>query len=282
MARWNGADMDANMAPEVSIITPCYNAQHTLSRTIASVISQDFQSWELLLIDDKSTDDTCLHAQQFCDRDNRIKLIKLNKNSGAAVARNTGIASSNGRYIAFIDADDEWEKSKLSIQIGQMKERGWPLSYTAYTRIDQTGSLINTVGVPETVHYRYLLKTNYIGCSTAIYDSAQLGKVFMPELRKRQDFGLWLKILKQTEFGYGINLALTRYRVQQGSLSANKRNTVGYNWRLYRDEEQLNVLMAGYYFANYALRGLLRSRLPRFARFFGVHFTVPAQSTKSR
>ncbi|WP_421710992.1 glycosyltransferase family 2 protein [Alcanivorax sp.] len=270
------------MAPEVSIITPCYNAQQTLARTIESVLSQDFQSWELLLVDDKSTDDTCLQAEAFCDHDDRIKLIKLKKNAGAAVARNTGIDSAKGRYIAFIDADDQWENNKLSIQIGQMKEHGWPLSYTAYTRVDQTDSCINKVGVPATVHYRYLLKTNYIGCSTAIYDSEQLGKVFMPELRKRQDFGLWLRILKKTDFGYGINLALTRYRVQQVSLSANKRNTVAYNWRLYRDVERLNLLMAGYYFANYAIRGLLRSRTPRLAQFLGVHFPVPPHSTHSQ
>ncbi|EUC71619.1 glycosyl transferase [Alcanivorax sp. 97CO-5] len=274
--------MDVNMIPEVSIITPCYNARHTLARTIESVLSQNFLSWELLLVDDKSTDDTDQHAQAFCDRDNRIKLIRLKENSGAAVARNRGIASARGRYIAFIDADDEWHKDKLSIQISQMKEQGWPLSYTAYTRINPEGACINTVGVPPIIHYRQLLKTNYIGCSTAVYDSEQLGKVFMPELRKRQDFGLWLKILKKTTSGYGINLALTRYCVHQDSLSSNKRNTAGYNWRLYRDEEQLNAIMASYYFANYALRGVLRSRFPKLALFLGIHFPVPAQSSNAR
>ena len=155
-----------------------------------------------------------------------------------------------------------------------MKELGWPLSYTAYTRVDENEDVINTVGVPEKVHYHFLLKTNYIGCSTAVYDSKQLGKVYMPELRKRQDFGLWLKILKQTEFGYGINLPLTLYRVQKNSLSANKRSAMGYNWILYRNIEKLTTLKAGFYFLNYAIRGVLRNQFPRLAKFLGIHFSV--------
>ncbi len=256
--------------PEVSIITPCYNAANTLGRTIDSVLSQKFKSWELLLVDDKSLDGTYKKALAYANTDNRIQLIKLDRNSGAAIARNTGIAYAKGRFIAFIDADDQWHSDKLQIQINRMKKQNWPLSYTAFTRINDSGSPINTVGVPHRVSYKSLLKTNYIGCSTAIYDTEKIGKVFMPELRKRQDFGLWLRILRTTDFGYGINTPLTLYRVGEDSLSSNKRKTTGYNWRLYRQTEGLSLMLSAYYFAQYAIRGVLRSKLPRIATAFGL------------
>ncbi|WP_348678646.1 glycosyltransferase family 2 protein [Alcanivorax profundi] len=257
------------MRPDVSIITPCYNASRTLEATVQSVLSQHYKSWELILVDDKSDDDTIFKAQEYCNRDSRIKLIALTENSGAAIARNAGITQATGRYIAFIDADDLWEQSKLKTQISLMKKNSWALSYTAYSRIKENGASLNTVGVPERVDYRHLLKTNYIGCSTAIYDSDQLGKVLMPLLRKRQDYGLWLKILKKNQYGYGINQPLTLYRVQQGSLSANKRKTSQYNWLIYRREEGLSLLASAYYFTHYAIRGVLRTHFPRIAKKTG-------------
>lgn len=256
--------------PEVSIITPCYNASSTLARTVESILQQTFTDWELLLVDDCSSDDTCERAEPFSQHDSRIILVRQQHNGGAARARNKGIELAKGRYIAFLDADDSWHPEKLERQLKLMQANNWPLSFTSYTRIGENGEIINQVGVPETVTYRELLKTNVIGCSTAIYDTAAVGKVTMPDMRKRQDFGLWLKILKLTPKAYGINSEpLTTYRVMSNSLSSNKGKTAGYNWHLYRQEEGLSLIKASYYFAHYALRGVLRSRLPAAAKLLG-------------
>jgi len=257
------------MAPSVSIITPCYNAAHTLPGSVESILSQVYTDWELLLVDDCSTDGTADVIREFRARDPRIRCLNLPRNGGAAKARNLGIEHARGRYIAFLDADDLWRPEKLERQIGLMRTHQWPISFTAYQKVRADGSPLSIIGVPEKVDYRGLLKTNYIGCSTAVYDSRKLGKVLMPDIRKRQDFGLWLRLLKQTSHAYGINEPYTLYRVQGDSLSANKSRTVGYNWHLYRKVEQLPLLQSLYYFFQYASRGLLRSKAPRLARWLG-------------
>ncbi|MBF5056597.1 glycosyl transferase group 2 family protein [Alcanivorax sp. 521-1] len=257
------------MSPSVSIITPCYNAADTLPGTVASILAQDFDDWELLLVDDCSGDATEAVARGFAERDARVRYVRMVENGGAARARNRGIELARGRYIAFLDADDLWLPNKLSGQLAMMRERGWPLTFTAYHRVDGEERQLGRVGVPERVTYRQLLKTNYIGCSTAIYDSEALGKVLMPDIRRRQDFGLWLRLLKRTPYAYGIDRAWTRYRVRGQSLSANKTRSAGYNWRLYREVEGLSLPASLYYFAHYAVRGLLRSRLPGLARRLG-------------
>lgn len=256
--------------PLVSIITPCFNASETLGKTVVSIMEQTFPDWELLLVDDCSSDDTCKKAKAFSAKDSRIKLIRQPQNGGAARARNAGIDLAKGRYIAFLDADDSWHPEKLQHQLALMKRHKWPLSFTSYTRVTEDGAIINQVGVPETVTYRQLLKTNVIGCSTAMYDTAIVGKVHMPDMRRRQDFGLWLRILKITPNGYGINgEPLTVYRVMEKSLSSNKGQSATYNWHLYRHEEGLSLILSCYYFSHYALRGVLRSKLPALAKWLG-------------
>ncbi|MEQ3637513.1 MAG: glycosyltransferase family 2 protein [Thalassolituus sp.] len=254
----------------VSIITPCYNASETLAKTITSVQQQDFEDWELIIVDDQSSDTTYKTALKFSEIDPRIKVIQQNENAGAAKARNRGIEIAQGRFIAFIDADDQWATNKLSRQLAMMLENQWPISYTAYTRHTSDGTIINAVGVPKKITYRDLLKTNVIGCSTAIYDSQILGKIYMPDLRKRQDYGLWLRILRKTPYAYGINSALTLYLVQQNSLSANKKKSALYNWHIYRNEEKLSLLSSWYNFVNYAFRGAIRTNLPNLAYFIGL------------
>ena len=262
----------------VSIITPCYNAADTIKKTIDSVRNQTMTSWEMIIIDDRSTDNTCDVIKSIAEQEKRIKLILMPTNCGAAKARNKGIEEAKGRYIAFIDADDQWAKSKLSRQIMAMQEGGWPLSFTAFARVNEQGRQLNHVGVPERVTYKQLLKTNYIGCSTAIYDTKFLGKILMPNIRKRQDYGLWLKILRKTPFGFGLNEALTEYLVRDNSLSSNKRKAALYNWKIYRSEENLSILESVYYFLNYAIRGALRSKLPKIALALGMHYQTDKKS----
>jgi len=259
-----------NESDLVSIITPLHNASTYIAETINSVISQTYKDWELIVVDDVSEDDSVQVVEKFVETEPRIKLIKLTENSGAAVARNTAIRAASGRYIAFLDSDDLWLPEKLETQLAFMQQHNYAFSFSAYERIDENGRPLGLVGVPEKISYRQMLKTSVIGCLTAIYDTAFFGKVYMPLIRKRQDYGLWLKLLKQAEFAYGIQQSLARYRIRRDSISSNKLNTSTFNWRLYRQVENLSLIASCYYFAHYAVRGVLRNKLPWLARRLGV------------
>lgn len=232
---------------DVTIITPLYNSEDFISETIESVLSQSYQNWEMIMVDDCSTDRGVEIVKKFQRKDDRIKLIELEKNSGAAVARNTAIKKANGRYISFLDSDDLWHPEKLESQIRFMQNNGYAFSYTNYQKMTKSGKLIDEiVKSPLELDYYKALHTNYIGCLTAIYDTKKLGKVYMPEIRKRQDYGLWLKILKQVN-GHRLNENLAYYRVRNNSVSSNKLNLIKYNWKLYRDIENLSIFRSSYY-----------------------------------
>ncbi|AHF01125.1 glycosyl transferase [Thiomicrospira aerophila AL3] len=254
----------------VSIITPSHNSTQFISETIQSVLSQSISDWEMIIVDDCSTDKSVEVIQSFVEQDSRIKLIRLSVNSGAAVARNTAIEAAQGRYIAFLDSDDLWLPDKLEKQLAFMQVDNYPFTYAAYDKIDENGQVFGLIGVPDRVCYSDLLKMCSIGCLTAIYDTEYFGKVTMPLIRKRQDFGLWLKLLKKTEYAYGLNETLAQYRVRTDSISANKANAAKFTWRLYREVEGMNVFKASYYFSHYAVRGLLRTKAPGLARMLGV------------
>ncbi len=254
----------------ISIITPAHNCSQFISETIYSVMSQSFSDWELIVVDDCSSDDSVEIIQSFVDRDSRIKLIELNENSGAAVARNIAIEAAKGRYIAFLDSDDLWFPDKLEKQLAFMNKHNYPFTYTAYEKVDEKGRLFGKVGVPGKVSYPDLLKMCSVGCLTAMYDMEYFGKVYMPLIRKRQDLGLWLKLLKMTSCAYGLEEPLAQYRVRTDSISSNKASAARYTWRLYRDVEALNIFEASYYFSHYAINGLLRTKFPKLARFIGV------------
>lgn len=251
---------------KLSIITPSHNSDQFIFQTIQSVLSQSFSDWEMIIVDDCSADNSVEVIQSFVEQDSRIKLIRLSKNSGAAVARNTAIEAAQGRYIAFLDSDDLWLPHKLETQLQFMQDKDIAFSYSAYEKIDEQGQPLGLMGVPEKVNYDQLLKCCVIGCLTAIYDTHKLGKVYMPLIRKRQDFGLWLRLLKKVEYAYGIQQPLAQYRVRSGSISSKKSNAAAYTWRLYREVEQLNLIKASYYFSHYAVRGVLRTKFPSLAR----------------
>lgn len=254
----------------VSIITPSYNCANYIIETINSVCSQKFAEWEMIIVDDCSSDNSVAVIKSHTEKDSRIKLIQLTENSGAAVARNTAIEAAQGRYIAFLDSDDLWLPDKLEKQLAFMQVNDYPFSYSAYNKIDENGNVFGHIGVPDKVSYSDLLKTCSIGCLTAMYDTKYFGKVNMPLIRKRQDFGLWLKLLKTTGYAYGLNETLAQYRVRADSISSNKANAARFTWRLYRDVEGLGLIKASYYFSHYAVRGLLRTKAPSLARLLGV------------
>ena len=217
----------------ISIITPTYNSELYISETILSIQNQTFTDWELIITDDYSSDNTVEVIQSFIKKDDRIRLYKLKSNQGAGVARNHSIKMAKGRYIAFCDSDDQWKKNKLELQINFMNHNDLVLSYSGYDIIDENGKKIRTVHPPKIITLKKILSNNYIGCLTAIYDSKILGKQYMPPIRKRQDWVLWIKILKKIKKTEGLNTSLAIYRVRSNSISRNKLNLIIHNWNVY-------------------------------------------------
>ncbi|MCJ8161548.1 glycosyltransferase family 2 protein [Acinetobacter zhairhuonensis] len=254
----------------VSVIMPSFNSSLFIEKTINSVLSQNYSDWELIIIDDCSSDNSLSVIEKYIHQDNRIKLICLEKNSGAAVARNTGIQQAQGRFIAFLDSDDTWHPDKLNKQVTFMIENGYALTYTKYHKVNEVGDFLSTVNIPLKVAYSQLLKTCVIGCLTAMYDTKKIGKVEFPLIRKRQDFALWLKILKLTPYAYGLNVDLASYTVRSDSISANKFKAAQYNWYLYRHIENLSFIQSIYCFSHYMLKGIIRSKLPFIANIFNI------------
>lgn len=243
----------------VSIITPSYNSEKFIAQTIESVLSQTYTEWEMIIVDDKSMDNTVKLIETYTQKDKRIKYIVLEENSGPAVARNRAIEEAEGKYIAFLDADDLWMPQKLEKQIAFMQRENIALSYTGYYRFEESAEEIkDEITVPMKVDYHELLKQNIIGCLTAVYDTKIVGKVYMPLIRKRQDFGLWLKILKEVPYAYALQEPLAYYRMHHDSISSNKIVSSQYNWKLYREVEKLPWYQALYYFAWYTYRSLLK------------------------
>lgn len=258
------------MHVQVSIIMPAHNSAEFIALSINSVLAQTFTDFELIVVDDCSKDSTFSFVQELSSRDSRIRVFQLSSNSGAAVARNTAIDKARGRFIAFLDSDDIWFPTKLEEQLDFMMINSVAFCYSAYDKVNASRDIVGSVAVPDKVSYSDLLKTNSIGCLTAIYDTSKLGKVFMPLIKRRQDLGLWLKLLKMTPYAYGINKPLASYYVRQDSLSSNKLVAASYTWRLYRDVEKLSFLSALYYFSHYAIKSFLRTKFPLIAYKLGL------------
>lgn len=231
----------------VSIITPTYNSYEFSKQTIKSVLNQTYTNWELLITDDFSTDGSYLKLRKEFN-DSRIKFFQLAKNSGPAYARNNSIKKSSGKYIAFIDGDDTWNKNKLSEQIRFMEEKNLSFTFSSYSIIDEKNNVIGEVTCKNPVNYKIMLRNNYIGCLTAMYDAEKLGKIYMPIIKKRQDWALWLRILRITENAYPINKKLANYRITSQSVSSNKIDLLKYTWKIYYKVEKLSIFEASYRF----------------------------------
>lgn len=245
------------MGDLVSIVMPCYNSEATIRLSIESVLAQTYENWELLITDDQSSDGSVGIVSEVVAEDHRVKLFQLSENGGAGVARNYSIQKSSGRYIAFLDADDSWHPDKLALQIAFMKEQRVALTYCAYQKV-KGGELAGVVTPPEEVSFDQLLYSNVIGCLTAVYDAHVLGKRYMPEIRKRQDMGLWLDILKDTGLAKATPGVLAYYNCDTG-MTKNKFTVLGYQWRFYRDVVRLGVVKTLWVFCVYACRGLRKS-----------------------
>ncbi|WP_028768722.1 glycosyltransferase family 2 protein [Shewanella fidelis] len=244
------------MEPLVSIVMPAFNSELTINESIESVLYQTYSNWELLITDDCSTDKTANIAKQLCKLDSRIHFYSLDFNSGAGAARNNSIRVAKGRYIAFLDADDLWMNNKLELQVKHMQLTNSLLSYTAYQKFSAKGD--GGVIFPKaSVSYNELLYGNVIGCLTAMYDQHALGKRYMPLIRKRQDMGLWLDILKDIDEASLVPDVLAKYRIDSG-MTQNKLTVLGYQWRFYRDVVKLGFLKSTGVFVVYGVKGLFK------------------------
>lgn len=218
----------------VSIITPSYNSASFIAATIESILLQTYPYWELLITDDGSTDRSVEIIERYIQKDSRIKLFRLEKNCGAGVCRNRSISEATGRFIAFCDSDDRWLPEKLEKQLAFMREKDCALSYTSYLTCNESGKISGIIIGRRRETYFSMRCDNGIGCLTAIYDTEKVGKAFMPELRKRQDWGLWLTILRDCGVAYGLKEPLAIYRIHSNSISKNKSSLVKYNLSVYK------------------------------------------------
>ncbi len=246
-----------------SIIMPAFNSAGFVGRAIESVLAQTYEDWELLVVDDCSSDNTPAVIGEYAKREPRIRVTTLDSNQGAAKARNLAIRASSGRFIAFLDSDDIWMPNKLELQIDFMSRNAATFSFASAEMVRESGEKFADWTVSGTRTYEDTLKRCEVQTSTAMYDTFALGKVFMPDIRRRQDLALWLSILKRTKYGYAIEDKLAIYMLRSGSLSRNKAKAAYWQWKVYRDVEAISVLKSLYYLGNYAYHGFIKYYRPR-------------------
>lgn len=247
----------------VSVITPVYNAHSFLKECIQSVINQSYNNWELLIIDDCSTDNSISIIQKFLQIDSRIKYYKTDKPSGSPILpRNIGIENAKGRYIAFLDSDDAWLPNKLETQLRMFEQyEDMAICFSNYEKMTEKGERNNRiVQAPAITSYKQLLLGNVIGCLTAVYDTAKVGKVFFQN-HSHEDYILWLEILKKGYTARNTNTVEALYRVRENSVSSNKLRTLSWQWDIYRNVENIGLLRSCYYFMNYAYRAYKKSKI---------------------
>ena len=233
------------MSELVSIITPTFNAEKYIQDTLQSVLNQSYQNWEMILIDDASTDQTVKIIKDFAEKDARFKLSELSKNSGNGFARNVALEKATGQYIAFLDADDLWFPMKLEKQIQYLKANNLPFTFSFYDCIDEDGKLLNRrIEAPLNLTYNELFFCNYVGNLTAIYDADYFGKITLEATQKRQDWRLWLTILKQIQFTKPVPEPLAFYRIRKNSISSSKFKLIKHNFGVYREFHGFNFVFS--------------------------------------
>lgn len=233
----------------VSVIMPTYNCASFIEASINSVLAQTVTDWELLIEDDCSTDSTIEVLKPYLEKYPQIHYHCLEKNGGPAAARTEALRKANGKYIAFLDSDDLWHPEKLEKQIAFMKKTGVDFTATAYSQMDEAGNDLHTICLPpKRMNYNKCIRlSNPIGNLTVIYDQEKLGRFEVPPIKKRNDFALWLKILKKTKYCYGMDEVLATYRLgRTGSVSKNKLAQAKYHWQLYHEIEGHNLIRSSF------------------------------------
>lgn len=241
----------------VSVITPVYNAEKYLKITVESAVKQTYPNMEIVLVDDQSRDNSAEIIKELKKKYPNIVYYLQPKNMGAGVARNTALEFAQGRYVAFLDADDIWKPEKTARQLELMKQKNSPFGYTAIEMIDETGKVIKEKRkVNDTCDYKFLLHNTMIATSTVIVDRKVLGDFRMHLRRGGQDYATWLKLLRSGTVAVGINDALEQYRVAAGSLSSNKFKSIQQVWEVQTQDEGINKVAALWHVACFSFNAL--------------------------
>lgn len=249
----------------VSIITPSYNTARFLRGTIECVLAQTYTNWEMLIVDDCSTDDTDDVVASFPDA--RIRYFKNERNSGAAYSRNFALRQARGRWIAFLDSDDLWLPEKLEKQIRFMEENGYAFSYTNYVEMDEDGNRLPVLWTgPETIGKHRMRLFNFMGCLTVMYDQNVIGLLQIADLKKRNDYALWLRASKKAN-AYLLPETLAVYRVRSGGSITNRSQSplrlLKYHYALWRTGENRNPVSALFLTAVNLVCGYLKKKIYR-------------------
>ncbi|MBP5403810.1 MAG: glycosyltransferase family 2 protein [Elusimicrobiaceae bacterium] len=233
----------------VSIVMPTYNCAAFIEESIKSIIAQHHKNWELIIVDDCSTDNTKAVLAPYLAKYPNIHYTCLEKNSGPAVARSEALKQAKGDYIAFLDSDDLWTPNKLSLQIDFMKQNKAAFSATGYEWINEDGSSKGVALIPPKItSYSKLLRLGCpIGNLTCMYDRRIIGEQQVPSIKKRNDYALWLQTLHKTNACYGMPDVLAKYRIRTSSISRNKLALLPYHWHLYRHIEKLGIIKSAWY-----------------------------------
>ena len=246
----------------ISIIVPVYNVEKFIRETMDSVLAQTYPHWELLLVEDGSSDASASVIEGYMEekRERRIRLIRQPFNQGAARARNRGVKEAFGRYIAYLDADDLWMPEKLERELSFMKEKDAAFAFTGYEFADENGvGTGKIVRVPETLCFKQALSNTTIFTTTVMFDTEKIPKELleMPEI-KSEDTALWWKVLRQGYTAYGLDENLVKYRRAGRSLSSNKVEAIRRIWNLYRNVAGLSVAESVWHFCFWAVRAVWR------------------------
>lgn len=242
----------------ISIIMAAYNAEKTIGQAIKSVIGQTYENWELIVVDDRSTDNTTDIVQKFKDEDARIKLIQNNKNLGVSYTRRVGLTKAEGKWVAVLDSDDAWNNEKLEKQAKLQRKTQAKLLYTGSAFMDEKGrKMEGTLRVPEKISYKKLLKQNLISNSSALVTKELYEQNYVMADWLHEDFAMWLKILKRGITAYGIDEPLLIYRLDKSSKSGNKLKSAKMNWNTYK-YIGIRGIEAVYLMICYVINGILK------------------------
>ncbi|ELC8380994.1 glycosyltransferase family 2 protein [Clostridium perfringens] len=228
----------------VSIIMPSYNTAKYISETIESVQSQTYPFWELIIVDDCSTDNTDEVVKSYL-LDDRIRYLKNDSNSGAAISRNRALREARGRWIAFLDSDDLWNAEKLEKQIDFMEKNNYKFSYTQYVEIDENGNLIGIkISGPKRITKTGMYNYCWPGCLTVMYDRGFVGDIQIIDIKKNNDYAMWLKICKKADC-YLYPKVMAKYRKRRGSISNHSYiQLIKWHYKLFKDLDQCNMIIS--------------------------------------
>jgi glycosyltransferase involved in cell wall biosynthesis len=241
----------------VSVIMPCHNGEKYLRQAVDSVLAQTYADWELLIIDDASTDGSVVIAEEYRARDGRIKLLHTKSSTGKpATPRNVGIEAAAGRFIAFLDCDDQWAPAKLEHQLPLFEQQNCAAVFSFYKKMDEAGNLRSgVVTAPAAVDFVQLLDGNCIGNLTGVYDTAKVGKVYQKEIH-HEDYLMWLQVLQKGFVARNTGTVEAYYRESGTSVSGSKLKALGWTWDIYRKELGLSFSASVLHFMKYAIKGL--------------------------